>query len=142
MLPTRLFVRKTECKKKFVGWKKNRLSKTEEPHYFRTSSFCISKMKEPHYFCTYSFRISKTKEPNYFLTFSFRISKSIFEGVFREDFFCQRVFGRYFSSYLFSRGTFKEFFPEAFLPKILCSKVFLKRSYFFARSFFIDIFPK
>ena len=30
----------------------------------------------------------------------------------------------------------------ALLPKILCSKVFLQRSYFFARSFFIDFFSK
>ena len=80
------------------------------------------------------------KEPHYFLTSSFRISKSIFEGVFRGDFFCQRVFRSYFSSYLFPRGTFKEFFPNALLPKILCSKVFLQRSYFFARGFFIDFF--
>ena len=45
-------------------------------------------------------RINKTKELHYFLTSSFHISKSIFEGVFRGDFFFQRVFRRYFSSYL------------------------------------------
>ena len=122
-----LFGRKLSSKKNSLAGKNNHINKTKEPHYFRTSSF----------------RISKTKEPHYFLTSSFRISKNIFEGVFRGDFFCQRIVLQGIFLLVYFQGVHsKSFFPKTLLPNILCSKLFLKRSYFFPRSFFIEFFSK
>ena len=90
------------------------------------------KFRRPDFFIFYFLRylyirINKTKETHYFRTFSFRISKNIFEGVFRGDFFFQRsFFTRYFSSYLFPRGAFKEFFPRHFCQRFCVLKYFCK----------------